>query len=105
MGQYRMAINQSVAMTHQPVPIVASLLKMKGNNSMLTIDEKIDIVKEKINNLIESINYARIVLQEIDLKESDRVKDEFIGFILKQRQAIKYFSNILEGLKNGIDPV
>jgi hypothetical protein len=78
---------------------------MKGNNSMLTIDEKIDIVKEKINNLIESINYARIVLQEIDLKESDRVKDEFIGFILKQRQAIKYFSNILESLKNGIDPV
>ena len=72
---------------------------------MLTIDEKIDIVKEKINNLIESINYARIVLQEIDLKESDRVKDEFIGFILKQRRAIKYFSDILKDLENGIDPV
>jgi hypothetical protein len=72
---------------------------------MLTIDEKIDIVKEKINNLIESINYARIVLQEIDLKESDRVKDEFIGFILKQRRAIKYFNNILKDLENGIDPV
>ena len=73
---------------------------------MLTIDEKIKLVEEKITNLEKSVVDALASLQEgssIDML--DDLKNQIIYFSVRQKKAIKYFNTILEGLKNGIDPV
>jgi hypothetical protein len=66
---------------------------------MLTIDEKIKIVEEKIANLKKSIAITSVP------EEPGDHKNQVLSFILKQINAKKYFNTILEGLKNGIDPV
>jgi hypothetical protein len=73
---------------------------------MLTIDEKIKLVEEKIINLEKSIVDALASLQEgSSIEMLDNVKNQIIYFTMKQKKAIKYFNTILEDLKNGIDPV
>jgi len=73
---------------------------------MLTIDEKIKLVEEKIINLEKSIVDALASLEEgSSIEMLDNVKNQIIYFTMKQKKAIKYFNTILEGLKNGIDPV
>jgi hypothetical protein len=73
---------------------------------MLTTDEKIKLLEEKIHNLEKSVVDALASLQEgASIDMLDNVKNQIIYFTIKQKKAIKYFNTVLEGLKNGIDPV
>ena len=72
---------------------------------MLTVDEKIKLVEEKIHNLAQSFFDVKNRLEEIESTASDKEKDEIIGLLLKKKISIEYFNGVLKNLENGIDPV
>ena len=66
---------------------------------MLTIDEKIKILEEKLSNLEKSIKSINIP------QEKGSHKHQVLLFISRQMGAKNYFNAMLTTLKNEIDQV
>ena len=66
---------------------------------MLTTDEKIQIIKEKIVNLEKSIADIRVP------QSASNTRNQVLLFIVRQRRSIKYFKDILKDLQIKIDQV
>jgi hypothetical protein len=73
---------------------------------MLTIEEKIKIVEEKILEVERTIRYAQDPSQEeIDAQISTETREHIINQVASQKQVITVFNGILSDLRNGIDQI
>jgi hypothetical protein len=73
---------------------------------MLTIEEKIKIVEEKILEVERTIMYAQNPSQEeIDAQILTGTRELIINQVARQTQVIAVFNGILNDLRNGIDQI
>jgi preprotein translocase subunit Sss1 len=73
---------------------------------MLTIEEKIKIVEEKILEVERTIRYAQDPSQEeIDAQILTETRESIIGQVARQKQVVAVFNGIINDLKNGIDQI
>ena len=71
---------------------------------ILTIDEKITIIEQKIRETERTIRYTRNSSEEeIDAQVLTGVREQIVDQIKRQDKAIELFNNIINDLKNGID--
>lgn len=71
---------------------------------ILTIDEKITIIEEKIRETERTIRYTRNSSEEeIDAQVLTGVREQIVDQVKRQDKAIEIFNNIINDLKNGID--
>lgn len=71
---------------------------------ILTIDEKITIIEEKIRETERTIRYTRNSSEEeIDAQVLTGVREQIVDQVKRQDKAIELFNNIINDLKNGID--
>jgi len=73
---------------------------------ILTIEEKIKIVEEKILEVERTIRYAQDPSQEeIDAQVLTGTRELIINQVARQKQVIEVFNGILNNLRNGIDQI
>ena len=71
---------------------------------ILTIDEKITIIEEKIRETERTIRYtSNSSEEEIDAQVLTGVREQIVDQVKRQTKAIELFNNIINDLKNGID--
>ena len=73
---------------------------------MLTIEEKIKMVEEKILEVERTIRYAQDPSQEeIDAQILTGTRESIVGQVARQKQVVAVFNGIINDLKNGIDQI
>jgi hypothetical protein len=73
---------------------------------ILTIEEKIKMVEEKILEVERTIMYAQNPSQEeIDAQILTGTRENIINQVARQKQVIAVFNCILNNLRNGIDQI
>jgi hypothetical protein len=73
---------------------------------ILTIEEKIKIVEERILEVERTIRYAQDPSQEeIDAQILTGTREHIINQVARQKQVIAVFNGILSNLRNGIDQI
>ena len=73
---------------------------------ILTIEEKIKIVEERILEVERTIRYAQDPSQEeIDAQILTGTREHIINQVARQKQVIAVFNSILNNLRNGIDQI
>jgi len=73
---------------------------------ILTIEEKIKIVEERILEVERTIRYAQDPSQEeIDAQILTGTREHIINQVASQKQVIAVFNGILNNLRNGIDQI
>lgn len=73
---------------------------------ILTIDEKITIIEEKIRETERTIRYtSNSSEEEIDAQVLTGIREQIVEQVERQTKAIELFNNIINDLKNGIDQI
>lgn len=73
---------------------------------ILTIEEKIKMVEEKILEVERTIRYAQDPSQEeIDAQVLTETRELILNQVARQKQVIAVFNGIINDLKNGIDQI
>lgn len=73
---------------------------------ILTIEEKIKMVEEKILEVERTIRYAQDPSQEeIDAQIFTETREHIINQVARQKQVIAVFNDIVNDLRNGIDQI
>ena len=73
---------------------------------ILTIDEKITIIQEKIRETERTIRYtSNSSEEEIDAQVLTGIREQIVEQVERQTKAIELFNNIINDLKNGIDQI
>lgn len=73
---------------------------------ILTIDEKISIIQEKINEAERSIRCFRNPSdEEIEAQTLTGIREKVVEQVARQTQAIYLFNEIIDDLKRGIDQI
>jgi len=73
---------------------------------ILTIEEKIKIVEERVLEVERTIRYAQDPSQEeIDAQILTGTREHIINQVARQKQVIAVFNGILNNLRNGIDQI
>ena len=73
---------------------------------ILTIDEKITIIEEKIRETERTIRYtSNSSEEEIDAQVLTGIREQIVEKVERQTKAIELFNNIINNLKNGIDQI
>lgn len=72
----------------------------------ITIQDKIDIIEEKIRETERTIRYTQNPSQEeIDAQILNGIREQIVEQVTRQTQAIEFFNVTINDLKNGIDQI
>ena len=73
---------------------------------ILTIEEKIKMVEEKILEIDRTIRFAQDPSQEeIEAQILTGTREDIINQVARQKKVIAVFNSILSDLRNGIDQI
>jgi hypothetical protein len=72
----------------------------------ITIQDKIEIIEEKIRETERTIRYTQNPSQEeIDAQILNGIREQIVEQVIRQNQAIEFFNVTINDLKNGIDQI
>jgi hypothetical protein len=72
----------------------------------ITIQDKIEIIEEKIRETERTIRYTQNPSQEeIDAQILNGIREQIVEQVTRQTKAIEFFNVTINDLKNGIDQI